>query len=477
MQIELCTVTVDGEKKQAYTAVYEPAIFSVNVEKQEVQDSVTDASDIGLKNCILQLKNEERVYQLVTDKAGFFHARNVQPGTYALILWELPDETAGEQEAETALETEPEKELGAEQSDNEEGNTGEAGNDKSPTLTGKPNMGLSPPVKGESSEPMEDIPEEPDLTGELAKSSALQEDDEPIGEDETGPDEKGILMAPATARASGNSTGSVIVSVVDNEGKGLEGVTVGLFKRTAPAFTAAAAEDTGVSKSGTVTFSGLAYGDYIVKALNVPSGHVLDDTAYEVTLSDKNREMKVSITCGEIMGTVHIENLTIDGRPIPGSVIGLFPASVTDFTLDTALSTTETDTSGIAEFTGVKTGNYKVVQLSAPAAYMQNSTVSNVLISSNGQKAEVKITNEKLGVNREESSGTPTPTPTPGTSNATGSNTTSSGAGNGVPPQTGDDFVKVLAPVVSALISLVIFLCLFVLPRRAKKDPEEKNNE
>ena len=71
----------------------------------------------------------------------------------------------------------------------------------------------------------------------------------------------------------------------DEDGKALAGATIGLFftDGTEPILTTVSAED------GSFAFTGIPYGEYVVREIAAPEGYVMDDTPYTVKV-DQNGE-------------------------------------------------------------------------------------------------------------------------------------------------------------------------------------------
>ena len=106
--------------------------------------------------------------------------------------------------------------------------------------------------------------------------------------------------------------GSVSGKKVNENGEPLEKAVFGLFSADTTEFTAEKALLTAESdKGGSFTFNSVPYGEYIVKEIAAPTGYILSDELYPVTISDdgdvveitaENRPISVSISKTDIYG-------------------------------------------------------------------------------------------------------------------------------------------------------------------------------
>lgn len=93
-----------------------------------------------------------------------------------------------------------------------------------------------------------------------------------------------------------------------------------------------------------------------------------------------------------------IEGLKTDpnGRVLKGAVIGLFYPFETEFSLDTAIATFETDEAGRFSFENVPYGEWIICELKAPDGYVLSDENYTVTVKENGETVKLNIKNSKV---------------------------------------------------------------------------------
>ena len=88
----------------------------------------------------------------------------------------------------------------------------------------------------------------------------------------------------------------------DEDGKALAGATIGLFLTdgTEPIMTTVSAED------GSFSFTGIPYGEYVVREIAAPEGYVMDETPYTVKVDQNGAVVEIEITNKLIRGSVQL---------------------------------------------------------------------------------------------------------------------------------------------------------------------------
>lgn len=94
----------------------------------------------------------------------------------------------------------------------------------------------------------------------------------------------------------------------------------------------------------------------------------------------------------------NIEGLKTDpnGRVLKGAVIGLFYQFETEFSLDTAIETFETDEAGRFSFENVPYGEWIIRELKAPDGYVLSEENYTVTVKENGETVKLNIKNSKV---------------------------------------------------------------------------------
>ena len=94
----------------------------------------------------------------------------------------------------------------------------------------------------------------------------------------------------------------------DEDGKALAGATIGLFLTdgTEPILTTVSAED------GSFAFTGIPFGEYVVREIAAPEGYVMDDTPYTVKVEQNGAVIEIEITNKLIRGSVQLTKVDKD---------------------------------------------------------------------------------------------------------------------------------------------------------------------
>ena len=185
-------------------------------------------------------------------------------------------------------------------------------------------------------------------------------------------------------------TGSISGKKVDDDGNGLGGALIGLFKRGTTSFTAENAEMTTVSAAnGSFSFENVPYGRYLVREIEAPTGYILDSTAYAADITVDGQTITIEIENTLIKGSVAGMKVDEDGNALGGALIGLYAENDTA----TPIATTTSAANGSFSFTNIAYGRYVVKEISSPTGYILSSESYPVVISENEQVIEIEITN------------------------------------------------------------------------------------
>lgn len=129
--------------------------------------------------------------------------------------------------------------------------------------------------------------------------------------------------------------------------------------------------------NGIATFSDVPVGSYDLKEIQPPVGYALNTTPIRVDVTDGTSDVTLDYTC-ENAPLYH--NITINKRDsvtnvsLGGAKFGLYEG-------DKLIQEQTTKSSGIAIFTNIKNGTYKIKELEAPPNYQLSSTVIDVDLS------------------------------------------------------------------------------------------------
>lgn len=140
------------------------------------------------------------------------------------------------------------------------------------------------------------------------------------------------------------------------------------------------------NSAGQIVLPSLEAGVYVVTMTEAPSGYIIDNKPYRVTIKDGTPSV-LDLEIEAITGLRIINTCKQDGRPIAGNT---FKVTKYDGTL---VGNYTTNSAGIINLT-LEPGTYTIYQTYVADGYVKNETVWNVTVTGSvGQKLEVQ--NEK----------------------------------------------------------------------------------
>ena len=177
----------------------------------------------------------------------------------------------------------------------------------------------------------------------------------------------------------------------------LAGAVIGLFADGESEFTAEnALAAVTTEKDGKFIFKDIVYGKYIVAEIQSPTGYILTEETFPVSISKNNEVITVKISNEKIRGNIEGIKIGESDEPLAGAVIGLFADGESDFSADKAVKSVTTDENGKFAFEDIEYGKYIVAEIQSPEGYVLTSETFPVSIEENGQVITVKIHNEKI---------------------------------------------------------------------------------
>ena len=222
---------------------------------------------------------------------------------------------------------------------------------------------------------------------------------------------EGYVLTSETFPVSIEENGQVITVKIHNEkirgtiegvkvGKSdepLAGAVIGLFANGESEFTAEnALAAVTTEKDGKFIFKDIVYGKYIVAEIQSPTGYILTEETFPVSISKNNEVITVKISNEKIRGNIEGIKIGESDEPLAGAVIGLFADGESDFSADKAVKSVTTDENGKFAFEDIEYGKYIVAEIQSPEGYVLTSETFPVSIEENGQVITVKIHNEKI---------------------------------------------------------------------------------
>lgn len=158
--------------------------------------------------------------------------------------------------------------------------------------------------------------------------------------------------------------GSLTINKVDAEtGKALAGATYRLYdsagKKVADITTGA---------DGKAVFNDLAQGKYSYQEISAPSGYVVDNTKYQITITATALNITAKRTNTPAKASISVRKVDVTGSPLASAELLLETSA--DGKTWSEVGRVTTDKTGIAKWSDLKTGaQYRVTETKAPAGY------------------------------------------------------------------------------------------------------------
>ena len=189
--------------------------------------------------------------------------------------------------------------------------------------------------------------------------------------------------------------GSVSGLKVDEDGKVIAGAVFGLFSNEETEYTRENAfMVTESAKDGTFKFENVPYGTWVVREIEPATGFVLNEKAYQVTIAEDGDVVEIKLENRYIRGDIEGLKLDEDGNTITGAVFGLFKGGETEFTEDTAVLISETDSEGKFRFEDLRFGKWIVRELKPATGYVLNEKPVEVNVTTEGETIHITIENK-----------------------------------------------------------------------------------
>ena len=195
--------------------------------------------------------------------------------------------------------------------------------------------------------------------------------------------------------------GSVQGKKIDENGEALGGAVIGLFKADETEFTKENVLMITTSETdGSFSFTKVPYGNWIVREIEQPEGFVLDDTSYEVNISENEQVIDVQIVNEYVHGNIKLTKVDADypDNKLSGAVFEVYKDKNGNGILDKEdeLVGTLTETStGIYEMKELLYGKYLVRETKAPEGFELDKGVYSVFINEDEKTYDVE---NKAGV-------------------------------------------------------------------------------
>lgn len=182
----------------------------------------------------------------------------------------------------------------------------------------------------------------------------------------------------------------------DEDGNALGGAVIGLFKADCTEFTREHAILTAVSKEdGGFSFADVPYGNWLVREIEAPTGFVLSDETFAVTVDKDGAVIEVEIENTRIRGTVQLTKVDKDypDNKLTGAEFTVYRDSNGNKELDAddELVGTLTETGiGVYEISDLLYGGYYVKETKAPEGFYLDGNAYYFEITEDGKTVTVE---------------------------------------------------------------------------------------
>ena len=184
-----------------------------------------------------------------------------------------------------------------------------------------------------------------------------------------------------------DEVGSLTINKTDADtGKSLAGVTYRLYDSAGNKIA-----DATTGANGKAVFSDLPLGSYTYQEISAPSGYVVDNTKYPITITATT--LNITATRTNALGKASVEISKVDAdsnTPLQGAGFRLYDAS------GSQAAEGYTDANGKLTFADLKLGSYTCKEFQAPDGYELDDTAFPVVLNQNGQILKVTRENKLI---------------------------------------------------------------------------------
>ena len=195
--------------------------------------------------------------------------------------------------------------------------------------------------------------------------------------------------------------GSVFGKKVDENGEGLGGALIGLFKTDGVEFTKENAIMTAVSGyDGSFSFENVPYGNWYIREIEQPTGFVLNDTVYDVNISENGQTIEIEIVNELVRGNIALTKVDAEytDTNLTGAVFEVYKDSNDNGELDKEdefIGTLTEKEIGQYEMNDLLYGRYFLKETKAPDGFIPDEGVYEVFIDTDGKTYQVENTEGK----------------------------------------------------------------------------------
>lgn len=195
--------------------------------------------------------------------------------------------------------------------------------------------------------------------------------------------------------------GSVSGRKTDEDGEDLDGALIGLFKTDDGEFTKENALMTAISdENGGFSFAKIPYGTWYVREIEQPTGFVLNEEVYPVTIGENEQTVEIEIVNKFIRGNIALTKVDAEypDNKLTGAVFEVYKDTNDNGKLDEGdelLGTLTEKEIGQYEMNDLLYGRYFVKEIKAPEGFILDTGVYEVFIETDATTYQVE---NKAGV-------------------------------------------------------------------------------
>ena len=182
----------------------------------------------------------------------------------------------------------------------------------------------------------------------------------------------------------------------DEDGKALAGATIGLFLTdgTEPILTTVSAED------GSFSFTGIPYGEYVVREIAAPEGYVMDEAHYAVKVDQNGAVVEIEITNKLIRGSVQLTKVDKDypDHHLSGAIFEVYRDGK-------LVDQMEELSDGVYKLDNLPYGDYTLKETEAPKGFFLDEKTYSFSIKEDGKTVVVENEAGKGFVNQAQTGG------------------------------------------------------------------------
>lgn len=195
--------------------------------------------------------------------------------------------------------------------------------------------------------------------------------------------------------------GSVSGRKTDENGEALDGALIGLFKTNDGEFTKENALMTAISdEDGGFSFAKIPYGTWYVREIGQPTGFVLNEEVYSVTIGENEQTVEIEIVNKFIRGNIALTKVDAEypDNKLTGAVFEVYKDANDNGKLDEddeLLGTLTEKEIGQYEMNNLLYGRYFVKETVAPDGFLLDERIYEVFVDTDGKTYSVE---NKAGV-------------------------------------------------------------------------------